>query len=226
MESLFFGYFNKIYRTPTINNQQSTIINNKGKAMNTAEKIDIERVSATLPEPVIDSLAEIRSMVSACIQCGTCTGSCPNAFAMDLTPRQLWYNILMGEKDTIFHSKTFSLCSACYYCTLRCPRGLPLTEAMSALKQIAAKENLAPYKKSIQFYKSFMESVRRHGRVREMEFMTLYFLSMKNPFMPFQFAPLGLKLMGKGKVSFEIPSKGNDDLEAIFRKVEVLERKS
>jgi heterodisulfide reductase subunit C len=226
MESLFFGYFNKIYRTPAINNQQSTIINNKGKAMNTAEKIDIERVSATLPEPVIDSLAEIRSMVSACIQCGTCTGSCPNAFAMDLTPRQLWYNILMGEKDTIFHSKTFSLCSVCYYCTLRCPRGLPLTEAMSALKQIAAKENLAPYKKSIQFYKSFMESVRRHGRVREMEFMTLYFLSMKNPFMPFQFAPLGLKLMGKGKVSFEIPSKGNDDLEAIFRKVEVLERKS
>jgi heterodisulfide reductase subunit C len=193
--------------------------------MNTAEKIDIERVSATLPEPVIDSLAEIRSMVSACIQCGTCTGSCPNAFAMDLTPRQLWYNILMGEKDTIFHSKTFSLCSACYYCTLRCPRGLPLTEAMSALKQIAAKENLAPYKKSIQFYKSFMESVRRHGRVREMEFMTLYFLSMKNPFMPFQFAPLGLKLMGKGKVSFEIPSKGNGDLEAIFRKVEVLEQR-
>jgi heterodisulfide reductase subunit C len=193
--------------------------------MNHGYVIEIEPESEIASEPVIDSLAEIRSMVSACIQCGTCTGSCPNAFAMDLTPRQLWYNVLMGEKDTIFHSKTFSLCSVCYYCTLRCPRGLPLTEAMSALKQIAAKENLAPYKKSIQFYKSFMESVRRHGRVREMEFMTLYFLSMKNPFMPFQFAPLGLKLMGKGKVSFEIPSKGNGDLEAIFRKVEVLEQR-
>ena len=193
--------------------------------MNHGHVIEIEPESEIASEPVIDSLAEIRSMVSACIQCGTCTGSCPNAFAMDLTPRQLWYNVLMGEKDTIFHSKTFSLCSVCYYCTLRCPRGLPLTEAMSALKQIAAKENLAPYKKSIQFYKSFMESVRRHGRVREMEFMTLYFLSMKNPFMPFQFAPLGLKLMGKGKVSFEIPSKGNGDLEAIFRKVEVLEQR-
>ena len=193
--------------------------------MNHGHVIEIEPESEIASEPVIDSLAEIRSMVSACIQCGTCTGSCPNAFAMDLTPRQLWYNVLMGEKDTIFHSKTFSLCSVCYYCTLRCPRGLPLTEAMSALKQIAAKENLAPYKKSIQFYKSFMESVRRHGRVREMEFMTLYFLSMKNPFMPFQFAPLGLKLMGKGKVSFEIPSKGKGDLEAIFRKVEVLEQR-
>jgi len=51
------------------------------------EKIEIKQVSATVPEPVIDSLATIRNMVSACIQCGTCTGSCPNAFAMDLTPR-------------------------------------------------------------------------------------------------------------------------------------------
>lgn len=192
--------------------------------MNQAEKVEIEQGAGTAPEPVIDSLAPIRDMVSTCIQCGTCTGSCPNAFAMDLTPRQLWYNVLMREKETIFHSKTFSLCSVCYYCTLRCPRGLALTETMSALKQIAAKENLVPYKKSIRFYKSFMESVRRHGRVREMEFMTLYFLAMKNPFMPLKFAPLGMKLMSKGKVSFEIPSKGSGALEAIFRKVEELEK--
>lgn len=191
--------------------------------MNQSEKIEIEQECETAPAPVIDSLAPIRDMVSACIQCGTCTGSCPNAFAMDLTPRQLWYNILRGEKGTIFHSKTFSLCSVCYYCTLRCPRGLPLTEAMNALKQIAAKENLTPYKKSIRFYKSFMESVRRHGRVREMEFMTLYFMAMKNPLLPFRFAPLGIKLMGKGKVSVELPSKGSGALEAIFRKVEELE---
>ena len=192
--------------------------------MNQSEKTEVKQGSETAPAPPPDTLAPIRDMINSCIQCGTCTGSCPNSFAMDLTPRQLWYNVLMGVKETIFHSKTFSLCSVCYCCTLRCPRGLPLTEAMSALKQIAAKENLAPYKKSIRFYQSFMESVRRHGRVREMEFMTLYFLSMKNPFMPFQFAPLGLKLIGKGKVSFEIPSKGNGALESIFRKVEALEK--
>ena len=193
--------------------------------MNQSEQKEIEQGSETAPEPVIDSLTPVRDMVNACIQCGTCTGSCPNAFAMDLTPRQLWYNVLMGEKDTIFHSKTFSLCSVCYYCTLRCPRGLPLTETMSALKQIAAKENLVPYKKSIRFYKSFMESVRRHGRVREMEFMTLYFLAMKNPLIPLQFAPLGMKLMSKGKVSLEIPSKGKGALDAIFRKVEEIEER-
>jgi heterodisulfide reductase subunit C len=71
-----------------------------------------------------------------------------------------------------------------------------------------------------------MESVYRHGRVREMELMTLFCISMKNPFLALQFAPLGIKLMGKGKISLEIPSKGNGALKAIFRKVEELEKKT
>jgi heterodisulfide reductase subunit C len=191
--------------------------------MNQMEQIEAEQVSKPVPEPVIDPLAPIREKVSACIQCGTCTGSCPNAFAMDLTPRQLWYNVLMGEKETIFHSKTFSLCSVCYYCTLRCPRGLPLTAAMSALKQLSVKENPELYKMGIRFYQNFLESVRRHGRVREMEFMTLFFLSMMNPFLPLKFTWLGMRLMAKGKVSPEIPSKGRGAFEALFRKVEELE---
>ena len=191
--------------------------------MNQMEKIAIEQRNDVLPVIGTESMDEIREMISTCIQCGTCTGSCPNAFAMDLTPRRLWYHVLMGEKDIIFNSKTFSLCSACYYCMLRCPRGLPLTETMSALKRLAAKEELPLYKKSIRFYKSFMQSVRRHGRVKEMAFMTRYFLSMKNPLTPFSFAWLGMRLMGKGKVSFEFFAKGRSELEVIFRKAEAME---
>ena len=56
-----------------------------------------------------------------------------------------------------------------------------------------------------------------------MEFMTLYFAAMKNPFIPLRFAPLGMKLMSKGKVSLEIPSKGSGALNAVFKKVEELE---
>lgn len=175
--------------------------------------------------PLPDPLAPIQEMVQTCIQCGTCTGSCPNAFAMDQTPRQLWRMVLMGQKDVIFQSKTFALCSSCYYCTIRCPRGLLLTEAMGALKQIASRENLAKYRQSSLFYKSFIKSVRNHGRVREMEFMTLYFTSLKNPFVPFRFAPLGMRLMLKKKISLQIPSKGKRPLEAIFRKIEELEER-
>ena len=171
-------------------------------------------------------LAHIQDMIRPCIQCGTCTGSCPNAFAMDHTPRQLWRLVLLGQKDEIFHSKTFSLCSDCYICTLRCPRGLPLTEAMDALKQIAAAENLAEYKHSMLFYKNFIRSVRRHGRVREMEFMTNYLTALNSPLAPFRFASLGIKLIRKRKISFKLPSKGRRPLETIFQKVEELENRS
>jgi heterodisulfide reductase subunit C2 len=180
-----------------------------------------EANTAKLPPP--DVLAPVQEMVRACIQCGTCSASCPNEFAMDHTPRKLWRMVLMGLKDQIFQSKTFSLCSNCYYCTLRCPRGLPLTEAMDALKQIAARENLAKYRQSTLFYKNFLRSVRRHGRVNEMEFMAFYFAALRNPFFPLRFAPLGARLMLKRKVSVAVPLTARRPLEAIFRKVEALE---
>jgi heterodisulfide reductase subunit C2 len=161
------------------------------------------------------------------MQCGTCTGSCPNAHAMDVTPRQLWRMVLLGLKEEIFKSKTFWLCSSCYYCTLRCPRGLPLTETIGALKRMAVAEGLSVDKKSPLFYRSFLETVRRYGRVREMEMMTRYFLSLKNPITPIAFAPLGIKLMAKGKISPQMPSlSGKGKLEAIYQKVQELEARS
>ena len=179
--------------------------------------------NAKLAQP--DVLAAVQEMIRSCIQCGTCTASCPNEFAMDHTPRKLWRMVLMGLKDEIFQSKTFALCSNCYCCTLRCPRGLPLTEAMDALKQIAARESLSKYRQSTLFYKHFLQSVRRHGRVNEMEFMAFYFAALKNPVIPLRYAPLGMTLVRKGKVSLRMPLKARQPLESIFRMVEALEER-
>ena len=172
-------------------------------------------------------MAEIQEKVQSCMQCGTCSGSCPNAFAMDLTPRQMWRLAQLGEKEEIFNSKTFYLCSACYYCTLRCPRGLPLTETMSALKRVAAAEGIKKHKQSANFYRTFMDTVRRYGRVREMEFINRYFMSMKDPFFPLGYMPLGMKLMRKRKIPLEVPKLfGKGRFDALFRKVEELEERS
>jgi heterodisulfide reductase subunit C2 len=194
----------------------------KGNAMKAAVTTDIEGNVKTLAE----RLSPIRKMILPCIQCGTCSGSCPNADAMDVMPRHLWRLLLTNNGEEIFKSRTFALCSTCYSCMLRCPRGLPLTDAMSMLKQVAAAENLYIYRKSVLFYQSFMESVRRHGRVREMEFMTLYFMSMKNPMIPMKFTPLGMRLMARGKVSIEFPSKGTGRLDALFSKAKAIEDQS
>jgi heterodisulfide reductase subunit C2 len=170
-----------------------------------------------------EELAPIQEMVRACIQCGTCTGSCPNAYAMDITPRAMWRRVLAGDLEGVFDSRTFVLCSACYTCTLRCPRGLPLTEAVFALKQMAARRGGDRHRASTLFYKAFMKSVEKHGRVQETEFMLRYFVSMKNPLLPFEFAPLGMKFLSKGILSPGIPIKGNPRLAKLFRKASELE---
>jgi heterodisulfide reductase subunit C len=164
----------------------------------------------------VDHLAPVRAMVQSCIQCGTCTGSCPNAFAMDLTPRQLWRLVMLDEREAVFQSRTFTLCSACYTCTLRCPRGLHLTEAMHALTQAASRLRLRPQRPVTAFYRNFMDSVRRHGRVNELEFMTYYFAEMKNPLLPLRYSGLGLRLAFKGKLPLHWPLRRKRPLEAVF----------
>jgi heterodisulfide reductase subunit C len=58
---------------------------------------------------IIQGLESIREKIQTCIQCGTCTGSCPNADAMDLTPRHLWRLVIMGKTRQVFESRTFAL---------------------------------------------------------------------------------------------------------------------
>jgi heterodisulfide reductase subunit C2 len=185
-----------------------------------------KNLDTTTSENLLD---QIKEMVLPCIQCGTCTASCPNAFAMDYTPRQLWRLVQTGMVDKIFASKTFIMCSSCYYCTLRCPRGLPLTKAMSLLTQMSRNLNPEPFRKSHLFYQEFIQSVRRHGRVNESEFMSLFFLSMKNPVLPFDYASLGIKLLKKRKVSIPVAGllkKDPNGLGKIFDKVKELEEQA
>jgi len=145
-------------------------------------------------------LAELKETVGACMQCGTCTASCPNGFAMDVTPRQMWRMIQFGMLDEILESQTFWFCSSCYMCTLRCPRGLKLTSAMGSLKRLASLNGNSQAKKNGAFYEAFMDNVETYGRVQETSLMNGYFLKRKDPTLPLSFIPLGIRMMGKGKL--------------------------
>jgi heterodisulfide reductase subunit D len=96
------------------------------------------KVDAKFGEEVTPDLSVLRT----CIQCGTCSASCPTAYAMDYTPRQLWKLIQLGLKDEVVNSRTFWLCTTCKACTVRCPRGIDLTQTMLMLKEYAVREAL------------------------------------------------------------------------------------
>ena len=73
--------------------------------------------------------------LGTCLQCGTCSSSCPTYFAMDIPPRKLWRMVSLGLKDEIARSSTFWLCTACNSCTVRCPRGIPVAESMRQVRE-------------------------------------------------------------------------------------------
>ena len=172
-----------------------------------------------------DELAPGRKKLRTCIQCGTCTASCPAAEAMDITPRKMWRMIQLGLKDEVLHSKTMWLCSVCYSCSVRCPRGIPLTDIIAHLKQLAIQEGIKEYPESTCFYKAFGEVMRRYGRMREMEFMARYFLST-DIFAALDYVPMGLAMLSRGKIRIELPRLiGKGKLDKLFNKVAELEGK-
>lgn len=165
-----------------------------------------------------ESVAPDREKLLTCIQCGTCTASCPTAYAMDYTPRQLCRLVQVGLRDEALHSRTFWLCTNCYSCTIRCPRGIALTETMAAMKRLAIAENVEHEEKESvsRFYRSFMATVRHHGRNFEPENLIRYYIS--DPLGLIGQAPLALSMLVKGRIPLT-PGKveASDEIEAIFR---------
>jgi heterodisulfide reductase subunit D len=78
----------------------------------------------------------------SCMQCGTCSSSCPTAYAMDYTPRQLWQMLRLGMEEEVLNSQTFWLCTVCKSCQVRCPRGISISETMIALKEYATRKGI------------------------------------------------------------------------------------
>lgn len=172
---------------------------------------------------LVDRLTPAGRQLDSCIQCGTCSASCPSAYAMDITPRQMWRLAQLGFEDEIFHSKAMWLCSLCYLCHVRCPRGIPLTETITKLKQLAFREGIAKSPESIAFYKSFSGVMRRYGRMRELEFMVRFFLT-SNPLNALGFVKLGITMFARGKVHVELPRLvGEGRLDRLFDRVAELE---
>ena len=78
-------------------------------------------------------------VVTACEQCGTCSGGCPFVEEMDITPSQIMRKVMLGQEE-VLHSRTMWICASCFTCTVRCPRKLDVSKVAEALRQIRLRE--------------------------------------------------------------------------------------
>ena len=78
----------------------------------------------------------------ACIQCGSCTASCPTAHRMSVVPQRLARLVHLGLKEEALDPFSFWLCTSCSACTTACPRGLPILDLVIGLKEYANRKGL------------------------------------------------------------------------------------
>lgn len=115
-----------------------------------------------------------------CIQCGTCTGSCPVAHAMDITPRELVALFRAGFLEDILRSRAIWICASCYACTVRCPQGIRVTDSVYALKRVAAKMNIFPRAfPAHALSAAFVGNIHSFGRNWELWFGLRYYLATR-----------------------------------------------
>jgi heterodisulfide reductase subunit C len=137
----------------------------------------------------------------SCIQCGTCSGTCPVSHYMDFTPRRIIAMVRAGFKDEILHSTTIWLCASCYSCTCDCPREIKITDVMYALKQEAIAQGVYPQRFPLPVLaREFFRSVMKTGRNSEGQLMVKVFMK-SNPFGMLRNSLLGLRLLRAGRMS-------------------------
>ncbi|MCX7698202.1 MAG: 4Fe-4S dicluster domain-containing protein [Candidatus Goldbacteria bacterium] len=158
--------------------------------------------------------------INECIQCGTCSASCPVAAAMENTPRKIIAMLRADRIDEVLKSNTVWFCASCYSCTVRCPAGIKFTDFMYQLKRIGVKYRIKPKNKNgLKLAQCFCDTVNKYGRDFEPELLIRYNLRT-NIFNFFKIIPLGLKLfLTKRMPIFPSKVKGIKNIRKSLEKI-------
>ena len=177
-------------------------------------------------EEVVAETAGGDPHLAMCIQCGTCGGSCPSGADMEHTPRRLFAMIEAGKREEVLRSNTPWYCVSCYYCMVRCPQEVHITDIMYTLKRLAVAEGY--YRESsaadaADFSATFMAMVENYGRSFELGLAARYHLRHR-PLSAMKMASgMGLDMFRKGRMDL-IPRRIRQigQLKAILAKAKEL----
>jgi heterodisulfide reductase subunit C len=157
--------------------------------------------------------------IDRCIQCGTCSSSCPMSVYMDYPPRKIMGMVKNGFKDETLKSFTIWLCSSCYTCQVRCPANIKITDVMYALKRMAIQEHVYPSRFAIPILdREMTKIITSNGRNSELWLILNLYLKSRRPWGLVKMAPLGLKLLKTGRMSLKKESiKNKNQLRTLLK---------
>ena len=140
--------------------------------------------------------------IDKCIQCGTCSGSCPTSSAMEYGPREIISALRADMLDRVLKSNTIWLCASCYSCSVRCPAKIPFTDIMYELKRLGIEHGMYPRKNTNSVMaQAFTEVVTKYGRNAETELIRKFYFRT-NPFKMLFQLPLVVRMLKRGRLAF------------------------
>jgi len=157
--------------------------------------------------------------VGACFQCHKCSAGCPTGAEMDFLPSQIMRLVHLGAEAEVLRSEAIWLCASCEACSTRCPMEIDVAAVMDALRIMAVDRQVAlPDAHGRAFNRSFLGSVRRHGRVFETGMMASYKLRTGDLLADAGKVP---QMLAKGKLSLLPKRSGSaDEVREVFRRAE------
>jgi len=139
---------------------------------------------------------------ACCYQCGKCTAGCPAGGFMDNPPARIMRLVQAGYVEEAMRSDSLWYCIGCMTCTTRCPQNMEIAGTMDALRENALKSGIVSSDKAKKlvtaFHTSFLNTVRKSGRLQELALVNSYKLRTRT-FL--QDAGAGLKMMKQGKIN-------------------------
>jgi heterodisulfide reductase subunit B len=164
---------------------------------------------------------------NCCYQCGKCTAGCPAGGFMDNPPTKIMRLVQAGYIEEAMRSNALWYCVGCQTCTARCPQNMDIAATMDALREIAIKTGIVSEDRSKKlvtaFHTSFLNNIRKHGRLQELSLVNSYKLRTRT-FL--QDASSGIKMIREGKInplaafSGKEGISGKEQIEKIFELAE------
>ncbi|MBN2147262.1 MAG: 4Fe-4S dicluster domain-containing protein [Anaerolineales bacterium] len=163
------------------------------------------------------------SHLDTCIQCGTCGGSCPSSSAMDHTPRAIFAMLRADMREEVLRSNTPWMCVSCYFCMVRCPQDIHITDVMYTLKNLSLEAGLYN-PTAADFSKTFIGMVENYGRSFEVGLAGLHNVKHFATRLP-NIAPMAIGMITKKGMSITPPKriKGMNQLKEILKRAKELE---
>lgn len=136
--------------------------------------------------------------VARCYQCGKCSAGCPAAREMDYPPSLLLRHLQVQRAATdekVLGSYAIWLCLTCQACVARCPMEVDLPTVMDSLRAESIRRNVVhPKGKDIvAFHQSFLDTIRRFGRLWEIGLIAEYKLRTRHLVQDVMLAPMMLR---------------------------------